>query len=303
MSPAELKVAIDTVWVLLAAFLVFWMNAGFGLVEAGLCRKKNAVMVLSKNFVVFAVATLAYWAIGFGLMFSDGGFVGTSGGWFLSGADNSPAMGDAYQGIFSALNWTGVPLISKFFFQLVFAGTAATIVSGSVNERTKYSTFIVFSLVLVGVMYPITGHWIWGGGFLAKMGFFDFAGSTVVHSVGGWAALAGAIVIGPRLGRYRKGKVTPVPGHQMGYVFLGGLILWLGWFGFNPGSTMAADAEAIGRIALATNLAAASGILVATFYAWIRLGKPDFSLTVNGCLAGLVAITAPCAFSARWLPS
>jgi len=296
MSTAELKVALDTVWVLVAAFLVFWMNAGFGLVESGLCRKKNAVMVLSKNFIVFAAATLAYWAIGFGLMFSDGGFMGTAGGFFLTGADNSPATADAYAGIFSSLNWTGIPLIAKFFFQLVFAGTAATIVSGAMNERTKYGTFIVFSLVLVGVLYPITGHWIWGGGFLAKMGFFDFAGSTVVHSVGGWAALAGALVVGPRLGRYSKGKKTAVPGHQMGYVFLGGLILWLGWFGFNPGSTMAADADAISRIALTTNLAAAAGTLVSTLYAWIRLGKPDFSFTVNGCLAGLVAITAPCAF-------
>jgi Amt family ammonium transporter len=296
MSSAELKVALDTVWVLFAAFLVFWMNAGFGLVEAGLCRKKNTVMVLSKNFIVFAVSTLAYWAVGFGLMFADGGFVGTAGGFFLAGADNSPAMGDAYRGIFSSLNWTGVPLVAKFFFQLVFAGTAATIVSGSVNERTKYGSFMVFSLFLVGILYPITGHWIWGGGFLAKMGFFDFAGSTVVHSVGGWAALAGAIVVGPRLGRYVKGRVTAVPGHQMGYVFLGGLILWLGWFGFNPGSTMAADPEAIGRIALTTNLAAAAGTLISTLYAWVRLGKPDFSFTVNGCLAGLVAITAPCAF-------
>jgi ammonium transporter, Amt family len=297
MTPAELKVALDTTWVLITAFLVFWMNAGFGLVEAGLCRSKNAVMVLSKNFIVFAVSTLAFWALGFGLMFSDGGFLGTSGGLFLSGADNSPAMADAYRGIFGALNWTGIPLIAKFFFQLVFAGTAATIVSGSVNERTKYASFIVFSLVLVGVMYPITGHWIWGGGFLAKMGFFDFAGSSVVHSVGGWAALAGAIVVGPRLGRYDKsGKATAVPGHQMGYVFLGGLILWLGWFGFNPGSTMAADPEAIGRIALTTNLAAATGTIVSTLYVWLRLGKPDFSFTVNGCLAGLVAITAPCAF-------
>ena len=297
MTPADLKVAIDTTWVLLTAFLVFWMNAGFGLVEAGLCRSKNAVMVLSKNFIVFAVSTLAYWAMGFGVMFSDGGFLGSAGGWFLSGADNSPATAEAYQGIFGALNWTGVPLIAKFFFQLVFAGTAATIVSGAVNERTKYGSFILFSLVLVGVMYPITGHWIWGGGFLAKMGFFDFAGSTVVHSVGGWAALAGAIVVGPRLGRYGKsGKPTAVPGHQMGYVFLGGLILWLGWFGFNPGSTMAADAEAIGRIALTTNLAAAAGTIMSTLYVWARLGKPDFSFTVNGCLAGLVAITAPCAF-------
>jgi Amt family ammonium transporter len=297
MSPAEVKVAIDTVWVMVAGFLVFFMNAGFGLVEAGLARKKNTVMILSKNFIVFAVATLAYWAMGFGLMFSDGGIMGTSGGFFLSGADNSPATGDAYQGIFSALNWTGIPLTAKFFFQLVFAGTAATIVSGAVNERTKYLTFVVFSLVLTAVIYPIGGHWIWGGGFLASAGFFDFAGSTVVHSVGGWAALAGMIVVGPRLGRYAKdGKATPVPGHNMGYVFLGGLVLWLGWFGFNPGSTMAADAEAIARISLTTNLSAAAGAIVATLYAWMRIGKPDFSLTVNGCLAGLVGITAPCAF-------
>lgn len=296
MTPNELKVALDTVWVMVAGFLVFWMNAGFGLVEAGLARKKNAVMILSKNFTVFAIATLAFWAIGFGLMFSDGGFLGTAGGLFLSGADNSPAIGDAYKGIFGSLNWTGVPLMAKFFFQLVFAGTAATIVSGAVNERTKYGSFLVFSLILTAVLYPITGHWVWGGGFLAKMGFFDFAGSTVVHSVGGWAALAGILVVGPRLGRYRNGKVTPVPGHNMGYVFLGGLILWLGWFGFNPGSTMAADAAGIARIALTTNLAAAAGALVSTLYAWLRLGKPDFSFTVNGALAGLVAITASCAF-------
>jgi ammonium transporter, Amt family len=295
MTPEQIKVAIDTGWVMIAAFLVFFMNAGFGLVEAGLCRKKNAVMVLSKNFTVFAISTIGFWAIGFGLMFADGGFMGT-GGWFLSGADNSPATGDAYQGIFGSLNWTGVPLNAKFFFQLVFCGTAATIVSGSMNERTKYGTFLVFSLILTAIIYPIVGHWIWGGGFLAKMGFFDFAGSTVVHSVGGFAALAGMLVVGPRLGRYKDGKVNPVPGHNMGFVFLGGLILWLGWFGFNPGSTMALDADAIARIALTTNLAAVTGTLLATGYAWIRLGKPDFSLTVNGCLAGLVAITAPCAF-------
>jgi Amt family ammonium transporter len=296
MTPNEMKVALDTVWVMVAGFLVFWMNAGFGLVEAGLARKKNTVMILSKNFTVFAIATLAFWAVGFGLMFSDGGLIGTAGGFFLSGEDNSPAMADAYKGIFGSLNWTGVPLMAKFFFQLVFAGTAAPIVSGAVNERTKYGSFLVFSLVLTAVLYPLTGHWIWGGGFLAKMGFFDFAGSTVVHSVGGWAALAGIIVVGPRLGRYKNGKVTPVPGHNMGYVFLGGLILWLGWFGFNPGSTMAADAAGIARIALTTNLAAAAGALVSTLYAWLRLGKPDFSFTVNGALAGLVAITAPCAF-------
>ncbi len=297
MTPAEMKFTLDTVWVMFTAFLVFWMNAGFGLLEAGLARKKNTVMILSKNFIVFGIATLAYWIAGFGLMFSDGGFVGTAGGFFLSGADSSPAMGQAYKGIFGSLNWTGVPLMAKFFFQLVFAGTAATIVSGAMNERTKYGSFMVFSMLLCGVLYPITGHWIWGGGFLSKMGFFDFAGSTVVHSVGGWASLAGILVVGPRLGRYRKdGKVTPVPGHNMGYVFLGGMILWLGWFGFNPGSTMAADATAIARIALTTNLAAAAGAVASTLYAWWRLGKPDFTFTVNGCLAGLVAITAPCAF-------
>jgi Amt family ammonium transporter len=297
MSPAELKVALDTVWVLVAGFLVFWMNAGFGLVEAGLCRKKNAVMILSKNFVVFGISTIGFWALGFGLMFADGGIVGTSG-YFLSGADNSPAMGEAYKGVFGSLNWTGVPLAAKFFFQLVFCGTAATIVSGAVNERTKYGAFLVFSIVLTAIIYPVAGHWIWGGGFLAKSGFFDFAGSTVVHSIGGWAALAGIIVVGPRLGRYdaKTGKPTPVPGHNMALVFLGGLILWLGWFGFNPGSTMGVDANMISHVALTTNLAACVGTVVATLYAWLRTGKPDFSLTVNGCLAGLVAITAPCAF-------
>lgn len=299
MTPDQLKVAVDTAWTLFAAFLVFWMNAGFGLVEAGLCRKKNATMILSKNFVVFAISTLGFYLIGFGLMFSDGGFIGTAGGWLLGGADNSPAIGDKYQGIFSALNWTSTPLLAKFFFQLVFCGTAATIVSGAVNERTKYGSFLVFSLILTAIIYPIAGHWIWGGGFLAKAGMMDFAGSTVVHSIGGWAALAGIIVVGPRLGRYsskKADKPTPVPGHNMGFVFLGGMILWLGWFGFNPGSTMAADADAIARIAVTTNLAAAAGTIVSTFYAWWRHGKPDFSLTVNGCLAGLVAITAPCAF-------
>jgi Amt family ammonium transporter len=183
----------------------------------------------------------------------------------------------------------------KFFFQLVFAGTAATIVSGAVAERTKFNAFMIFSLFLVGVIYPLTGHWIWGGGWLAAKGFHDFAGSTVVHSVGGWAALAGVIVIGPRIGKYGKdGKVNPIPGHNMGLVALGGLILWLGWFGFNPGSTMTAT-PVIGHIAVTTNTAAAFGAVVSTIVAWVVLGKPDFTMIVNGTLAGLVAITAPCA--------
>jgi len=296
-STAELKVIADTLWVMITAFLVFWMNAGFGLVESGLCRAKNATNILAKNFVVFALSALAYWAIGFGIMFADGSSFMGMGGLLLGGADNSPATGDAYIGIFKALNWTGVPLLAKFFFQLVFAGTAATIVSGCVAERIHYKSFLFFTVVLVGISYPITGHWIWGGGWLASMGFLDFAGSTVVHTVGGVAGLAGILLLGPRMGKYKKdGTMQPIPGHNMAMVFLGGLILWLGWFGFNPGSTMAADPIGIAHIAMTTNLACCAAILSSTLVAWFMLGKPDFTMTVNGALAGLVAITAPCYF-------
>jgi Amt family ammonium transporter len=301
---SELKVGLDTLWVAIAGFLVFFMNAGFALVESGFCRRKNAVNILSKNLIVFGIATLAYYATGFALMFADGfklaqdgpSFLGITG-FFLSGADGSPATGDAYKGVYGSLNWTGVPLEAKFFFQLVFAGTAATIVSGAVAERIKFSAFLIFSFLLVGVSYGITGHWIWGGGWLASAGFFDFAGSTTVHSVGGWAALVGAGVLGPRLGRYgESGKVNAIPGHNMGLATLGCLILWLGWFGFNPGSTMAADGRLIMHIALTTNLAASAGAVGATITAWLVLGKPDLSMIINGILAGLVGITAPCAF-------
>jgi len=295
----ETKVALDTIWVLVTAFLVFFMNAGFALVESGLCRAKNAVNILAKNFVVFAASSLAFWAVGFALMFGDGtGFIGLSG-WGLTGADNSPATADAYQGVFSALNWTGVPLYAKFFFQLVFAGTAATIVSGAVAERIKFGSFVLFSFILVAVIYPIGGHWAWGGGWLSKLTvpFADFAGSTVVHSIGGWAALAGVIVLGPRIGKFGPdGVARAIPGHNMTSATLGALILWLGWFGFNPGSTMAADPTAIALVAINTNMAAAAGALASTVAAWLALGKPDLSMIINGTLAGLVAITAPCAF-------
>ncbi len=293
---ATMKVAVDTVWVLVTAFLVFWMNAGFAFLEAGLCRAKNAVNILAKNFIVFAVSSLAFWLVGFGLMFGDGSdYTFGMTGWLLGGGDNSPAMGEAYRGVFGSLNWTGVPLYAKFFFQLVFAGTAATIVSGAVAERIKFLSFIVFSFILVGVIYPLGGHWAWGGGWLADMGFLDFAGSTVVHSIGGWCALTGVMILGPRLGKYTaSGEVKPIPAHNMGMATLGTLILWLGWFGFNPGSTMAADANAIASIALNTNMAAAAGCLSACAVAWVALGKPDLSMILNGTLAGLVAITAPC---------
>ena len=286
---STLTVGMDTLWVMIAAFLVFFMNLGFAMVEAGLARAKNTVNILAKNFVVFAIASIVFYIIGFGLMFGNGnGFIGTKGLYFVNGVVDD----------YSSLSWTNVPLWAKFFFQLAFAGTAATIVSGAVAERIKFLSFVVFSGVLVAFVYPIVGHWIWGGGWLASKGFFDFAGSTVVHSVGGWSALAGIIVLGPRLGKYRKnGTVNPILGHNMSMVTLGGLILWFGWFGFNPGSTMAVgDGSAIARIAVTTNTAAVMAILTSTITAWLLLGKPDLSMIVNGALAGLVAVTAGCAF-------
>jgi Amt family ammonium transporter len=292
------KVMADTIWTLITAMLVFFMNLGFAMVESGLCRAKNCVNILAKNFVVFAVSSLAFLILGWGLMFGDGTpFIGTSGLFFLHGADNSPASGDAYAGVYSAIKWATVPLWCKFFFQLVFAGTAATIVSGAVAERIKFMSFVVFSFVIVGIIYPITGHWIWGGGWLASMGFFDFAGSTVVHSIGGWSALTGVIVLGPRIGKFTKdGKVNPIPGHSMTSATLGVFVLWIGWFGFNPGSTMAADVRAMAHICVTTNTAAAAATISAMLTATFLLGKPDFSMILNGCLAGLVAITAPCAY-------
>jgi Amt family ammonium transporter len=292
------KVIMDTLWTLIAGMLVFFMNLGFGMVESGLCRAKNCVNILAKNFIVFGISSIAFLVIGWGIMFGDGNpYFGTSGIWMVGGADNSPASGDAYSGVYTSIAWATVPLWTKFFFQLVFAGTAATIVSGAVAERIKFLSFVVFSFVMVGVVYPVTGHWIWGGGWLSGLGFWDFAGSTVVHSVGGWAALAGVLVLGPRLGKFGKdGRVNPIPGHNMTAATIGVFVLWLGWFGFNPGSTMAADALAIGHIAVTTNTAAAAASLSALVTAILLLGKPDLSMIMNGCLAGLVAITAPCAW-------
>ncbi len=294
----DVQVALDTTWVLIAGMLVFFMNLGFALVESGFARAKNTVNIISKNFIVFAVASVSFFVIGWGLMFGDGnGLIGTQGLLMLGGADNSPAVNEAYQGVYSAIGWTGIPLMAKFFFQLVFAGTCATIVSGAVAERIKYLSFVVFSLVLVAFIYPITGHWIWGGGWLADIGFLDFAGSTAVHSVGAWAALAGVIVLGPRIGKYGKdGSARAIPGHNMTSALTGALVLWFGWFGFNPGSTMAADPTAMANIAVTTNLGAAAGLLTATAVAWIVIGKPDLGMTINGTLAGLVGVTAGCAF-------
>jgi Amt family ammonium transporter len=294
----ETNIILDALWVVLAGMLVFFMNAGFATLESGMCRSKNTVNILSKNFIVFAVSSLGFFLLGWGLMFGDGsGFIGTKGLLFASGADNSPNVGAAYEGVYSAISWAGIPFWVKFFFQLVFCGTAATIVSGAVAERIKYLSFILFSLILTMLIYPVTGHWIWGGGWLSKLGFMDFAGGTAVHAVGGWAALSGIMILGPRIGKYTKsGRINPIPGHSVALATIGAFILWLGWFGFNPGSTMAADPGAIGHILVVTNTAGIMGVLAATVTAWIKLGKPDMSMSINGLLAGLVAITPACAF-------
>jgi len=294
----DTQVILDTLWVVVAGALVFFMNLGFASVESGFARAKNSVNILSKNFIVFAVSSLGFYLLGWGLMFGDGnGFIGLKGLFAAGGLDNSPATGDAYQGVYSAISWAGISFWAKFFFQLVFCGTASTIVSGAVAERIKYISFIVFSFILTLVVYPIVGHWIWGGGWLSSLGFQDFAGGTVVHSVGGWAALAGIIILGPRLGKYTKdGKIRPIPGHNMSLAVIGAFVLWLGWFGFNPGSTMAADPDSIAHILVTTNTAGIVGLLAATITAWIIIGKPELGMSINGLLAGLVMITPSCAF-------
>jgi len=275
---------LDIVWTCVAAFLVFFMQAGFAMVEAGFTRAKNAVNIIMKNLMDFSVGSLAFFLVGFGLMFGvTNGFSGTSG-FVLWGED-----------------WAGGAWSFTFLiFQTVFAATAATIVSGAMAERTKFVGYLIYSVIISAFIYPVFGSWAWGSlgsgsGWLENLGFVDFAGSTVVHSIGGWLALAGALVVGPRLGKYGKdGKPKAILGHNLTLAALGVFILWFGWFGFNAGSTTAASGD-IGRIAVTTNLAAAAGALFAMVTSWIFGKKPDGSMTLNGALAGLVAITAGCA--------
>ena len=281
---------IDTLWVFLAAILVFFMNLGFASVEAGFARSKNTVNILSKNFIVFAVSSLGFLLLGWGLMFGgDNPFIGTEHLFILGSQDLS---------FYDNTLTSSVPFWGKFFFQLVFCGTAATIVSGSVAERVKYITFILFSFVLTLVIYPIVGHWVWGGGWLADLGFRDFAGDAVVHSLGGWSALAGAMLLGPRIGKYGKdGKPRAIPGHSMSLAVIGLFVLWLGWFGFNPGSTMSfQNPSDVVHILMTANTAAIAAVVTSTATSWILLKKPDLGMTVNGCLAGLVGITGSCAY-------
>ncbi len=274
---------INIVWTCIAAFLVFFMQAGFAMVESGFTRAKNTINIMMKNLMDFSIGTLAFFFIGFGLMF------GVSNGLF--GTTNFLLAGTDVQG--ADWNWTFL------IFQTVFAGTAATIVSGSMAERTKFVGYLAYSVFICAIIYPIFGSWAWGSlldgsGWLEGMGFNDFAGSTVVHSIGGWLALAGAIVLGPRIGKYTAdGKARAIPGHNIGLAALGVFILWFGWFGFNPGSTTLGDGE-IGRVAVTTNLSAAAGAILAMITSWIIGNKPDGSMAMNGALAGLVGITAGC---------
>lgn len=284
-SAAEMARSIDTVWVLITAALVFFMQAGFALVEAGFTRSKNTVNILYKNLMDFTIGSIIFWALGFGLMFGSdiSGFIGTPDLFFKNG-------------------WTGgIPAEAFLIFQTVFAATAATIVSGAMAERTEFKSYLIFSLVVSAIIYPVSGHWIWGGGWLSQLAtpFHDFAGSTVVHMVGGVVALTGALALGPRLGKYSGKKVNAIPGHNMTLGALGVFILWLGWFGFNPGSQLAAsgsaNATAISHIFVTTNIAAAGGALAALIISWLRWRKPSLSFALNGALAGLVGITAGCA--------
>ena len=292
---ADLSLSVDTVWMLLAAMLVFFMQPGFALCEAGFTRSKNTANILFKNFVDFMFGSILFWLLGFGFMFGSNG----------EGFIGMPHFGDI------SFYESDLPVEGFLVFQTVFCATAATIVSGAMAERTKFSMYCIYSLFISLIIYPISGHWTWGGGWLMNgdetsfmmttfgATFHDFAGSAIVHSVGGVLAFVGAIALGPRLGKYGKdGKSRAIPGHNLLTAALGVFILWFGWFGFNPGSQLAASGEvnrvAISHVFLTTNLAAAAGGIGTMFTSWIKYGNPSFSLTLNGVLAGLVAITAGC---------
>ena len=280
----------NNLWLLVATILVIFMNAGFAMVEAGMCRQKNAVNILAKNLFVFALAVTAYWFIGFSLMYGAPFWEGIL--YYGKGG----ALGLFFDPTVTPQMVTDGSLVPSvdFLFQAAFAGTAATIVSGLVAERVKFGEFVIFALVLTAFIYPISGSWQWNSdGWLAQLGFIDFAGSSIVHSVGAWAGLVGAMLLGPRIGKYVNGKTQAMPGHNMAIATLGALILWIGWYGFNPGSVLGMD-ETVAFVAVTTTLAAAGGAIGATVTSTLTSGKPDLTMIINGILAGLVSITAGC---------
>ncbi len=288
-----LMLTTNNLWMMICAALVFIMHLGFACVESGLCRSKNAVNILTKNVMVVCIGILMYWVVGFALMYP--GFTAGEYNWigFSSGTMNTllfdPSSADTSFGYYGGAYtfWT------DFLFQAMFAATAATIVSGAVAERIKLAPFLIFTVLFVGFLYPFVGSWKWGMGWLNDLGFHDFAGSTLVHSVGGWGALAGVILLGPRLGKYRSdGGVNPIPGHSMPLAAIGVFLLWLGWFGFNGGSVLSADPAGVSFVLVTTTLAGAVGAIAALFTSWVVIGKPDLSMALNGILAGLVGITA-----------
>jgi ammonium transporter, Amt family len=291
---ADLSLAMDTVWVIVAACLVLFMQAGFAMLEVGFSRMKNVGSVVAKILVNLAIAALLFWAVGFALAFGTGNALIGTQGWFLAVAP------DQVNDVYSGLSWTQVPLSAKFLFQVAFCAVSLAIVWGTMLERTKFAVYVIFAVVFAGLIYPMVGHWIWGGGWLTELGMQDFAGSTVVHLSGAMAALAGTLLLGPRLGKYDDaGRPVTIPGHNMPLAVLGVLILWIGWWGFNPGSTMAATPQ-IADIALTTNLAAAAGVLGAMGMSYVYRRNIDVGMGGNGAIAALVAITAPCAFVAPW---
>jgi len=299
MNTTDLLIAANTVWVVVAAVLVMFMQAGFALLEAGLTRMKNAAHIAGKNVLIFGIASLVYWAVGFGLAFGDGNSViGTHG--FFPSADAMLAVGKAPFTFF-----TGIPGAAAYLFEVVFAGVSLAIVWGAMAERAKLWVYFAFGVVFT-LIYSVVSHWVWdSSGWLFGLGMQDFAGSTVVHYQGALAALAGALLLGPRIGKFGKdGRANPIPGHNMPYAVLGTLILWFGWFGFNPGSTLAVVTGHrigyFGYVALTTNLAAAAGAIGGIVSAWTILRKPDVSMMLNGVLAALVAITAASGFVAPW---
>lgn len=279
---------VNNLWILVATCLVFIMHLGFACLEAGLVRRKNTVNILFKNSMIISIGLLLYYAIGFNLMYPGGDYAGGFFGAFSFGLNvpEGAAAGIEYaDGNYS--------FYSDFIFQAMFAATCATIVSGAVAERIKLEAFLIFSILFVGLAYPITGMWKWGGGWLDALGFYDFAGSTLVHAVGGWAALAGVILLGARKGKYRKdGSIKPIPGHNMPLAAIGVFLLWFGWFGFNGGSVLSADAGGVSKVFVTTSLAAAAGAVVAFFVSYLKFKTHDLSMVLNGILGGLVAITA-----------